>query len=236
MRILLPLAIAIASVSSGHAAVTYINPEPDIIIPITFGGIYLDIVTVAENIPTQNGSLDSLGYTISQSEPASGDWDVNFFFGGAGIAHNNTFQPYRASASDNLSAVDNLFPGTTIDGNPISPEPATGASAPLTVAGFGGSGSGNGGGSGVSNSGNHMGTNADQFISGTKSYIGFVLAPGTPNQQFGWIGVTLNNDGTAGIIHDWAYSPDPIMVGQIPEPSAALLVTLAGLAIFRRRR
>ena len=236
MRKLIPIAIAIAAVSSAHAAVTYVNPEPDIIIPITFGGVYLNIVTVAENIPTQTGSLDALGYTISQSEPAPGDWDVNFFFGGAGIAHNSTFQPYRASASDNFSAVDSLPLGTTIDGNPVSPEPVTGASTPLTAAVFGGSGSGNGGGSGVSTSGNHMGANADQFTSGTKSYIGFILDPGTPNQQFGWIGVTLNNNGTEGIIHDWAYSPDPIMIGQIPEPSAPLLLTMAGLALFRRKR
>jgi hypothetical protein len=238
MRTLLPIALFAVATTCAQAAVTYVNPEPDISIPISYGGIYLDIVTAEENTSTGGGSPDGSGdsFTISFSEPPSGNWDVNFFFGGAGIAHNTTFQPYRASDCDNLSAVDNLTVAQTLDGNPISPEPATGLSTPLSVADFGGSGYGVGGGSGVSTSGDHMGTNDDQFSSGTIGYIGFVLDPGTLNEQYGWLRVTLNNDGTPGIIHDWAYSPDPIAVGAIPEPSAASLLALAALVFFRRRR
>ena len=145
-------------------------------------------------------------------------------------------QPCRSSSVDNLSAVHQLGFGTIIDGNPVTPEPATGASAPLAVANFGGSGSGAGGGSGVATSGNHMGANDDQFTSGSKGYLAFVLDPGTANEQYGWIELTLTNDGSPGIIHSWAYSPDPIEVGKIPEPSVGLLALLGGLFLCSRRR
>jgi hypothetical protein len=173
-----------AMASSAQAAVTYVNPEPDISIPITFGGIYLDLVTAGESSSSMGGGADPAGdsYTVSFSEPPAGNWDINFFFGGAGIAHNTTLQPYRADSNDNLSAVDSLTLAITLDGNPVSPEPTTGASAPLTVADFGGSGIGVGGGSGIATSGNHMGANADQFTSGIKGYIGFIAR----NLLFAW--------------------------------------------------
>lgn len=235
---LLLLVFALPFAKGASAAVTYVNPEPDIAIPSTFGGIYLDLLTSGVNSSTVSGAPDASGdsYTISFSEPPSGNWHINLFFGGAGIAHNTTLQPYRADSGNNLSAVDNLLPSTLLDGNPVSPEPSTGAAAPLTVASFGGSGSGLGGGSGVSNSDNHMGIGADQFDSGSFGYIGFVLDPGTASEQFGWMRVTLNNNGTPGIIHDWAYSPEPITVGAVPEPSAFGLLALSSIALLRRRR
>ena len=219
----------------GHAAVTYVDP-PNITIPFSFGGVYLDIETAAENSSSPSGGADPSGdsYTISYSEPASGDWDVNIFFGGAFIAHNTTFQPYREDPLDNLSAIHNVGLNSEIDGGAIVPEPSSGPSAPLTTPDFGGSGTTTGGGLDGSQSPTHMGGATDQFTNGGTGYIAFVLNPG-PSQQYGWMQVTLSDDGSAGTIHRWAYSDDPILVG-VPEPSALALLGLGACALMCRRR
>lgn len=235
LRKTLTLAMLLAGASLSQAAVTYVDP-PDIMIPLTYSGIYLDIKTGGTEEPSSpTGMADGDAYTVSYGEPA-GNWDVNFFFGGAGVAHSPTLQPYRGSTTNQLSAVHNLGLDTLINGGPADPEPPAGPSNPLAIPDFGGSGTGTGGGSGIVNSGNHMGAGANQFVNGTEGFIAFVLDPGTPGEQYGWVRVTLNNDGTEGIIHDWAYAPDMILVGMVPEPSALLLLTFGGLALLRRRR
>ncbi|MDA7888713.1 hypothetical protein N9A86_04975 [Akkermansiaceae bacterium] len=89
MKTLFSISFACIALGSVKAAVTFVDPVPDISIPITFGGIYLDLVTEGESSSSQGGVADPGGdsYTVSFSEPAAGSWDLNLFFGGAGIAH-----------------------------------------------------------------------------------------------------------------------------------------------------
>jgi hypothetical protein len=234
-RNFLILAPCLAGVHTARGAVTYVDPV-DIVIPFSYGGVYLDIVTAASNGAMAGGSVGADSYTLSFSEPASGDWDLNFFFGGAGIAHNQRFQPYRADSTDNLSAIHNVLQGSFINGGPINPEPATGVSAVLGIADFGGSGSGTGGGLDGVLTATHMGLAGNQFASGTPGYIAFVQDPGTATETFGWIGVTLSDDGSTGLIRDWAYSDVALNVGEIPEPSSVTLLLMAGLTLLRRQR
>lgn len=219
-------ALAVAAPGTAQGAITYVDPA-DIVIPFSYGGVYIDIVTAAESSSSQSGTAGVNSYTISHSEPTS--WDINFFFGGAGIAHSDTFNPYRGDSSDYLSAISNLGINTTIDGSPV------GGSAPLTTPHFGGSGTGIGGGLDGSASATHMGTGTSEFENGSEGYIGFILDPGA-SQKYGWMRVTLNDDGSTGLIHDWAYSDDPIDVGMIPEPKAALMLLLGALALMHRSR
>lgn len=85
-----------------------------------------------------------------------------------------------------------------------------------------------------------MGTGTNEFESGTSGYIGFVLV-GDSDTYYGWMRLTLHDDGSTGVIHEWAWDTDgdSITVGAVPEPSnAALLVGLAATfcAVRRRRR
>ena len=226
---------ALLTLSSLHASVTFVDPV-DIAIPFNFGGVYLDLNTGNTANSTLGGTAASDSYTISYSQPAAGDWDLNFFFGGTGIAHNSSLQPYRGDGSDNLSAIHNVEAGSIINGGPITPEPATGISTILGIADFGGSGTGSGGGLDGTLTETHMGPADNQFETETSGFIAFVLDPGTPTQTFGWISVSLSNDGTTGFIREWAYSDSPLEVGAIPEPGTFSLVMIAGLALLRRRR
>jgi hypothetical protein len=58
--------------------------------------------------------------------------------------------------------------------------------------------------------------------------------------HYGWIRVTVSGVGNGGIIHDWAYNSipgQPILAGQVPEPSTwALLIIGAGLLVWRTRK
>ena len=157
------------------------------------------------------------------------------FLRGGFVAHSDTLQPYREDSSDNLSALHNVGLGSVIDGDPISPVPATGSSAPLLTASFGGSGTTTGGGLDGNQTPTHIGSAANQFTNGAEGYLAFVLEPeGTP--QYGWIRVTLFDDGSDGIIHDWAFSSEPILVGAIPEPSVIGMLLLGSLSLMIRGR
>jgi hypothetical protein len=48
--------------------------------------------------------------------------------------------------------------------------------------------------------------------------------------------VFLANDGSTGLIHDWAYSDAPLAVGAVPEPSSIVLLLAGAMALFRRKR
>ena len=232
----LAIVVSLAATVPASAVVTAVE-DANIPIPADFNGVYLDLVSPAapEN-PEQSGSADNTvgAYTVEFGIP-SGDWDLNFFFGGVGIAHNNTANPYRADGSDNLSAIHALGLGEIVNGStPLG----SGAAVPLTTPELGGSGTSSSGGSGVSTSGNHIGTNPEQFQPGVESYLGFVLDdPSDSNDTvlYGWVSVTFQDNGSPGTIHDFVLSDEPITIGAIPEPSTSLLL-LTSLCFLRRKR
>lgn len=224
--------LLVAGASRG--AITY-SGVLDIPIPTSFDGVYLNLIPVENTEPSGPSGApdpDPDRYTVSFTEPA--DWDVNFFFGGIGIAHSPSFNPYRADASDKVSPVHNLGLNIEIDGGPAttpgSPPLPPGGSNPLTLATFGGSGDATG-----NPATNHLGSGAFQFQSGTEGYLAFVLTDSGTDYN-GWMRVTLTDNGTPGTIHDWAYDTAPIQVGTIPEPSATILLIAGGMLLWRRRR
>ena len=75
------------------------------------------------------------------------------------------------------------------------------------------------------------------FLSGTAGFIGFQLKLDDATLVNGWIEVTLQDDDTPGVIHQWAFedSGASIRVGQIPEPSQTVL-SLFGLTLLALRR
>jgi hypothetical protein len=227
----LPLAVVgtLLLATSAPAAVIYYSGVVNIPIPTTFNGVYLDIAAqTSATPPNESSSIQTDSYTVGYNQPSS--WDVNFFFGGIGIAYSDTFQPFVDDTVGNRSQILNVAMGTVIVDEANS--------RTLATAAFGGSGRSN-----QSSGDSHFDTptlDADPaysaFTPGVEGYIAFVLNPGV-NEFYGWLRVTLKNNGTVGTIHDWAYSSDAgFTVGLIPEPRAALLGGLGMLMLLRRRR
>jgi len=146
--------------------------------------------------------------------------DVNFFLGGEGISND---------ADENASSPTLQFVRTGINNDDPAQNLTFGApvdSSQVYASDFGGSGG----------SVSHF----PPFASGASGYVGFSVIQEDTTTAFGWMRVTLQNDNTPGVIHEWAIEQDgsPIDVGQtIPEPSHGLLLLL-GLAgtLLRRRR
>jgi len=213
--------------ATASAAITY-STVVDIAIPTTFNGVYLDLNAQTHTSPSNDlPIITDASYTIGYTQPAS--WDVNFFFGGIGIAYSDTFQPFVDDTVGNRSQILNVAFGTV-----IKDEADT---RTLATPSFGGSGTSNQM-SGVS----HFVTPSlndstySAFAPGQEGYIAFVLNPGS-EQLYGWMRVTLTNDGTPGTIHDWAFSNQTgFTVGMIPEPSTALAGLLLTAGLLRRRR
>lgn len=225
----LPLALVcpLLLVTSAPAAVIY-SGVVNIPIPTTFNGVYLNIGQVANSTPSNNSPITQTDtYTIGYSEPAS--WDVNFFFGGIGIAYSDTFQPFVDDSVTNRSQILNVMPGTVIS--------AVTAARTLGTASFGGSGTSNQSAGTSHFDAPTIDNNAySSFTPGNESYFALVLNPGAA-QLYGWMRVTLTNDGTPGTIHDWALSSDGnFTVSMVPEPSIALLGGIGMLLMLRRRR
>ena len=227
----LPLAAvgALLLSTTAPAAVIYYSGIVDIPIPTTFNGVYLDIATQVDSTPSnESPSVQTDSYTVGYNQPSS--WDVNFFFGGIGIAYSDTFQPFVDDTVSNRSQILNVALGTVIIDEAVS--------RTLGTAAFGGSGRSN-----QSTGESHFDIpdlDSDPaysaFTPGVEGYIAFVLNPGI-EEFYGWLRVTLKNDGTVGTIHDWAYSSDEnFTVGQVPEPAAALLGGIGLLLLLRRRR
>ena len=153
----------------------------------------------------------------SVTNTSGSGWDLNFFLGGAGIANAPNAQPVRDSAA-NLSFVHNLAETTPVDGSSVV----------STL--FGGSGFPS----------QHIGAGANQFTNATSGYLGFVLDANSSGPLYGWMKVTLDNTGSAGVIESWAFemTPNtPINVGMVPEPGVTvLLIAWIALAAVRRRR
>jgi hypothetical protein len=225
----LPLAALLCPLlfaTSAPAAVIY-SGLVDIPIPTTFNGVYLDIGQAPSTPSDSSPTILVDSYTVGYSEPAS--WDVNFFFGGIGIAYSDTFQPFVDDTVSNRAQILNVASGTVIS--------SEAASRTLGSASFGGSGRSNqSGGESHFDTPDLDGATYSAFMPGDQGYIAFVLNPGV-GQQYGWMRVTLNDDGTPGTIHDWAISSDSTFtVGMIPEPGVALLGSLGMLLLLRRRR
>jgi hypothetical protein len=206
IRWFLPAAVGIVLATNLSAAVVYSGLQ-NISISSTFDGIYLDFTDGDD------------AATVTQSTTTPGTWDVNLFFGGAGIWNSDTFQPVTVAGTTN-AAVLKLSEGDTVSGASTFP--------PLSP--------------GYSGSTGHMGAGAGQWVNGeTTGYIGFRIHPGsfTVNAPattiYGWMLVTLQDDGSAGTIHSWAWdtSGDPITV---PEPGTTALFGLCALTILLRRR
>ncbi|MCH7224892.1 PEP-CTERM sorting domain-containing protein [Haloferula sp. A504] len=221
-----------------RAAVTW-SGVVDIGIPTSFNGVYLDLAaTSPAGNPTEPSNDDPAevnfdSYAIGYDQPT--DWDINFFFGGIGIAYSPTFNPFVESPGVGGSQILNVEEGTNIASN---------VSQALGLNSYGGSGT-------PSNSDPDSlfssvdGSLPSQYSSfatdGTPGYIAFTLetASGT---QYGWMQVTLDPngpdiDGAVGKVHQWAYSDDiNFTVGQIPEPSSLVLLLLGSAGLLRRRR
>lgn len=194
---------SLVSAPTGWGAIIYAG-DREIPIPTTFTGIYLDLT---------NGNThtsDPLGFSEAQ---------INFFFGGLGIASDEDFLPARVGTG-NLDPIQLLMPGDQVD--------ATLSFGPV----------GNGGSDG------HVASppGPNQFESGLPGFIGFQLDL-NQNDQFvyGWMRATLTNGSSEGVVHEWAFSDtpgEPVVVGVIPEP---LPVVFFGPALvlalgFRQRK
>ncbi|MGJ8654719.1 MAG: hypothetical protein ACSHX8_15775 [Opitutaceae bacterium] len=154
---------------------------------------------------------DATAYTTSSTEPLS--WDINPFFGGAAVGTSNTFLPVLENTTTN-SDILNLSFGTEVGSSSVFPSSYSGSSG-------------------------HMGTGSLEFESGTSGYIGFALVDGV-DAYYGWMRLTLYDDGSAGTIHEWAWNTtvnESITVGAVPEPShATLLLGLSAILWGGARR
>ena len=185
---------------------------------ITYSGIQ-DI-----SIPTSFNGIyidftdpnDATMFATSTTAPA--DWDLNFFFGGAAIG----------STPDLLVASDTGLVNSNVE------------NYPQTVIIGDGSGDGETFVSTFNGSTNHMGTGTNQFENNVEGYMGFQISDGSTGYYYGWMRVTLRDDGSPGTIHDWAWdtSGNPIQVGVfIPEPHVPVLTAFGlGFLMLRRRR
>lgn len=185
--------------TSSQAAIIYSGLQ-NIPIPATFEGVYLNLDTGATSTSSMTG------------------WDLNAFFGGAGLANSPAFQPAR-NGTVNDDAVMNLMMGSVVDGNL------------LYSTGYGGSGDRE----------SHLGSGAGQFTVGTEGYLGFRFTTDSSNgPYYGWMRVLLTNNTSGAQIVDWAYENSggsiQVGVGSVPEPSRAALLLLGGAGILVRRK
>jgi len=143
--------------------------------------------------------------------------DANFLLGGLGVTNDAdedstapSWQPVRSAAS-NTDPIVSLGIGAVVSGGV------------LVGNDFGASGGSN--------------SHFPAFPSGTPGYIGFQLELDDATLVNGWMEVTLQDDNTPGIIHQWAFedSGASIRVGQIPEPGQTVL-SLLGLTLLALRR
>lgn len=195
-RLLTFLILAFALRHSADAAVIYSGLQ-NIAIPTDYNGVYINLDTGATSSSVITG------------------WDINPFFGGAGLGNSAVFQPARL-ASGNLDPMLRLNLGDVV------------GSSLIYSSGFGGSG----------DPVSHLGAAANQFQVGSEGFIGFRFTPDSSSSTYyGWIRVAFTNNTSGGLIKDWAYDDtgSAITIESVPEPSRALLLGL-GLAGFLLRR
>jgi len=112
------------------------------------------------------------------------DWDINPFFGGLFIANSPRFQPVRVGEGQE-DAIIRLAGATFVGGA-------------LTY-------SSDWGGSGAEGGGGHLGVGTLQFAEGQAGYLGFKIVSESAASSYGWMRVTLSENGANGVIHSWAY-------------------------------
>lgn len=112
------------------------------------------------------------------------EWDLNPFFGGLYIANSPRFQPVRVGEGQE-DAIIRLVGATLVGGA-------------LTY-------SSDWGGSGAEGGVGHLGAGALQFAEGQSGYLGFKVVSENAASSYGWMRVTLSENGSNGVIHSWAY-------------------------------
>jgi len=175
-------AASLVLVGNAPATIVY-SGQKNIGISRDFEGVFIN-VTAQQSSTSKNGA-----------------WDLNPFFGGAGIANSAGFQPVR-SGTGSEDPVVALALGTSV------------GSAMSFSTGWGGSGA-------EDNSG-HLGPGAGQFTTGQTGYLGFKLLSGT-DVNYGWMRVNLTHNGDTGTVLDWAYdnTGSPIPAGAVAGLGAA---------------
>jgi autotransporter-associated beta strand protein len=179
-------AIGLYAASAARADVIYSELQ-NVLIPTNFTGVYLSLENgvVAEN----------------------GDWDINPFFGGAGVANSSRFQPARIGSGNEDRIINVGFGGVV-------------SSSLIYSSGFGGSEG-------------HIGSGSNQFQSNTPGYIAFNYTPAGSTFN-GWMRVILNPNTSGGVLMDWAYDTttgNAISAGNIQRAlpvDNVSLVTLTG--------
>ncbi|MES2709913.1 MAG: hypothetical protein V4726_25170 [Verrucomicrobiota bacterium] len=175
----------------------------EISIPADFDGVYLDI----------DGGGDSQPNPVTGSAPFTG-WDVNFFFGGLGIAGSPAFQPARED-SGNESTVLVLALDDPVDSGLAYSTGSTGSD-------------------------DHLG-GAGHFQEGVPGYLGFRFQTNDSTGPFyGWMRVTLTANTAGAVIHDWAWDNTgaaiPAGALPVPEPLFPLPALFLATILFRRHR
>lgn len=166
----------------------------DISIPQNFDGVYIKV------------DLPQPTHVVSNA----GDWHLNPFFGGIGIANTPAFQPVR-SGTGNEDSIIRMDATSVIGGS------ATFA-ADLDW-----------GGSGAEDESGHLGSGILQFADGKAGYLGFRLDSGGGVPLYGWMRVVLTANGN-GVIQSWAYddSGASILAGATGQSGQRVLTGVQG--------
>lgn len=169
----------ILGTSTTTSAGILFSGQQDISIPQNFEGVFIKL------------DLSQPTFVVS----SSGNWNLNPFFGGIGIANSPTFQPVR-SGTGNEDPIISMAATSVIGGSSTF-------AADLSW-----------GGSGADDESGHLGRGALQFADGKASYLGFQLLTGGSAPLYGWMRVVLTANGN-GVIQSWAYddSGAAIMAG-----------------------
>lgn len=182
-------AAALLATSSARADVIFSRLQ-NIGIPTDFNGVYLNLDTGVVAFPTFGSAPN---------------WDINPFFGGAGLANSPRFQPVR-TGTGNEDPIVRFNMGDTISG-----------SLPYST-GYGGS------------QNSHLGSGTNQFQPGQQGYLGYQYSP-SGTAYSGWMRVIFTANQPGGTLLDWAYDNTPgntIAAGNIQEEqiSGGSVVTL----------
>jgi autotransporter-associated beta strand protein len=192
MKSTLLMAVSLVALMSARMRADIIySGLKDVVIPPDFTGVYLDVDT---------------GVTGNNDNSPPAGWDVNPFFGGAGIANSPSFQPAR------------LGNGTT--------DPILALSVGELISNMLSFSTGYGGSEG------HMET---EYVAGEEAYLAFKLTtngPAASGPYFGWMRVILTEATAGAFIKDWAYenSGTPIVTGRVrqgPISNGRQVVTLS---------
>ncbi len=183
-------ATLLLSIAGARADVIYFGLQ-NIAIPTDFNGVYVNLQTGVVAAPTFGGSPN---------------WDINPFFGGAGVANSPRFQPVRTGTGNQDPIVNVGFGGTVNGGLFYS-------------TGYGGSQNG------------HLGSNANQFQPGQQGYVGYQYSP-SGTAYSGWMRVIFTAAQPGGTLLDWAYDDtagNSIAAGNIQQAAPASGVSLVTL-------